>query len=481
MRLCFPSSVDDDVDQEVRMDATETAARPIQRILQLAALALLCLTLAGTARADTEPGSASPNGSLTCTPGTEEAPLRHDDPAVEECLALQIGLYASPNPTPSGGTVSFSWSVSPATDCWDNLGHSAWGNYSFSQVVSDPFTWVVSCMGSGVESATLDIGVQSPPPPAPPPPPPPPPPGEHNPKGWLDGVDETGVALGWTCDPDSYSAALDVRLFLDGPPGSGSFLGITTANLTREPAVGDVCGGVRNHGFRFTLPDSVRDGQTHSLYAYAVNVEEGSNVQLSGSPMNLQLPTAPSDNDGDGVPDTADNCPDDQNADQLDSDEDGLGDECDIDMPVGVGSFETWEVPPESPQGGVGSEDSSATSAIDVRCKIQKFAQTFTQAHKWDALRYEGVFRVCYRPNDGIVSISDVHGDMVWTAFYLTWFGNDSGYPYAVIYGRYVEIFFRGTAGFCIIPRYGCGPMKHPWVKITFYDNNTLEKTSGVT
>jgi hypothetical protein len=275
------------------MDANESAAPPIRRILQLAALPLLCLALAGTARADTGPRADLPDGGDTCTPGTAEAPLRHEDPAAQACLAAMIGLYASPNPTPAGGTVSFSWSVSPETDCWDNLGNSAWGNYSFDLVVTDPFTWVVYCMGNGVESQTLDIGVDGGGGGPPPPPPPPPPPGEHNPKGWLDSVDANGIAYGWACDPDSYGAALEVRLYLDGGPGTGSFLGNPTAGLTREAAVGDACGGSRSHGFAFTLPQSVQDGQTHSLYAYAVNIEEGDNAQLSGSPKSFRLGSSP--------------------------------------------------------------------------------------------------------------------------------------------------------------------------------------------
>ena len=162
------------------------------------------------------------------------------------------------------------------------------------------------------------------------------------------------------------------------------------------------------------------------------------------------------------------------------------GDGCDIDIWLGVGTFSTWEDTTTAGASTGATTSASADTATTTedtttRCKLQRFAQTFTQAGLWDALRYEGMFRVCYVPTRRIVSISDVHGDMVWTAFYLSWFGNDAGYPYAVILGHKVEVYYRGTASFCIVPRYGCGPSKHPWVKISFWDNNTLQRTSGVT
>jgi len=43
----------------------------------------------------------------------------------------------------------------------------------------------------------------------------------------------------------------------------------------------------------------------------------------------FSIGSAPVDNDGDGIPDTDDNCPDDANRDQKDSDGDGIGDACD--------------------------------------------------------------------------------------------------------------------------------------------------------
>jgi hypothetical protein len=68
---------------------------------------------------------------------------------------------------------------------------------------------------------------------------------------------------------------------------------------------------------------------------------------------------------------------------------------------------------------------------------------------------------------------------MVWVRYPWEWRGNDNGYPYAIQYTRHIVFFFRGSAAFCILP-YGCGAAMHPWVTITFYDNNTLSKNSGV-
>lgn len=67
----------------------------------------------------------------------------------------------------------------------------------------------------------------------------------------------------------------------------GIFIGKTNANVQREQAVGDQCGGNVNHGFVFNTPASLKDGKQHTIYAYTINTPYGYNPQLSGSPKTL--------------------------------------------------------------------------------------------------------------------------------------------------------------------------------------------------
>jgi hypothetical protein len=102
------------------------------------------------------------------------------------------------------------------------------------------------------------------------------------PKGVLDAVDCTSFR-GWACDPDNYAQAIDVLFYKDGTASTARLIGSTTANLPREAAVGDQCGGYTSHGFVFSTPDSIADGKTHKIYAYANNIPSGTDHQLTGS------------------------------------------------------------------------------------------------------------------------------------------------------------------------------------------------------
>lgn len=131
----------------------------------------------------------------------------------------------------------------------------------------------------------------------------------YNPKGNHDATSCT-VTTGWTCDPDNYSQGIDVHLYKDGPAGTGTFMGATTANGAREAAVGAQCGGNSNHGFTFNMPVSIYDGAAHPIYTYAINIGNGNaNPLLTSSPISVTCPRSITnihvynDNNGNGVED----------------------------------------------------------------------------------------------------------------------------------------------------------------------------------
>ena len=100
---------------------------------------------------------------------------------------------------------------------------------------------------------------------------------------------------GWACDADDFSKPLDVHFYAGGPAGTGSFVGTAKADLQREAAVGQLCGGKARHGFSFPTPASLKDGRSHAIYAYAINVgPAGGNPLLPGSPKAFAcVPPAP--------------------------------------------------------------------------------------------------------------------------------------------------------------------------------------------
>lgn len=98
--------------------------------------------------------------------------------------------------------------------------------------------------------------------------------------------------LGWACDPNDFNREIDVRFFADGPSGTGKLVGTVTAGKVRGAAVASQCGGKANHGFLFLTPDTLKDGQPHTLHAYGVNIGAGQNKLLGGSPKTLTCPPA---------------------------------------------------------------------------------------------------------------------------------------------------------------------------------------------
>jgi hypothetical protein len=89
----------------------------------------------------------------------------------------------------------------------------------------------------------------------------------------------------WTCDADNYNQSLTVA-FYDGP-GFGNFIANGSASNNRQD-LASVCGNTINHGVWYTTPDSLKDGKTHQIYAYAISIgpDAGYNPQI-GSPISI--------------------------------------------------------------------------------------------------------------------------------------------------------------------------------------------------
>ena len=100
-----------------------------------------------------------------------------------------------------------------------------------------------------------------------------------NPIGYHDAVDSTRT-WGWACDPDNFSQPVAIHFYKE----NNVFIGATTANLGREPAVGNLCGGNPYHGFSWNIPESLKDGYQHYIYAYAIDLNGVANPLLGGSP-----------------------------------------------------------------------------------------------------------------------------------------------------------------------------------------------------
>src|SRR5258708_5052259 len=78
-----------------------------------------------------------------------------------------------------------------------------------------------------------------------------------NPVGSLDGINQNGEAGGWGQDPDSPEQSIAVEFYVDGPKGEGTFIGRTTADISRAD-VSRATGTSGNHGFLWRLPTDYR-------------------------------------------------------------------------------------------------------------------------------------------------------------------------------------------------------------------------------
>jgi hypothetical protein len=100
--------------------------------------------------------------------------------------------------------------------------------------------------------------------------PPPPPPNVYGPTGYLEGLNASGNASGWSFDPDTPSQSININFYVDGPVGIGTLAGTAPANLLRAD-VNAAYNATGNHGFSWNIPNQYRDGKPHKLYAYGMD------------------------------------------------------------------------------------------------------------------------------------------------------------------------------------------------------------------
>ena len=106
-------------------------------------------------------------------------------------------------------------------------------------------------------------------------------------RGWHDSsnfAESNREAYGWAC-VTGQTNPLTIK-FYDGQ----NYVGETIADVQRESAVANVCGGVSSslHGFVWPYPNSLNNGSSHDILAKAV--VNGVEISIPGSPVSLNNP-----------------------------------------------------------------------------------------------------------------------------------------------------------------------------------------------
>lgn len=102
----------------------------------------------------------------------------------------------------------------------------------------------------------------------------------RKPVGHLEEINADLIVRGWTLDLDVPNQALTAHLYIDGQLVEG----IQTSIL--RPDVNTTYGVTGNHGFTWAIPAQYRDGRTHAIAVYGINLPEepSANTELIGSP-----------------------------------------------------------------------------------------------------------------------------------------------------------------------------------------------------
>ncbi|MBK9041289.1 MAG: M12 family metallopeptidase [Bdellovibrionales bacterium] len=101
------------------------------------------------------------------------------------------------------------------------------------------------------------------------------------PRGNVDVLTADGVLKGWSYDPNSSAANIDVHYYIDG-----AFAGSSRADRPRGD-VNTAFGIAGDHGFEFRVPDSYRNNQQHTIRAYGIDLQGQTNPDLGSKSFTL--------------------------------------------------------------------------------------------------------------------------------------------------------------------------------------------------
>lgn len=120
--------------------------------------------------------------------------------------------------------------------------------------------------------------------------------------GWLDGASCTSV-WGWAGSLNNLLTSSYVQINVDN-----QLLGRTYANLERDKAVCDALGFSQVpciHGFNYSVPDSLKDGKTHTIDAYVIGLD-GKYSKIGGSGVSVTCASPVATSVGDATIDSND-------------------------------------------------------------------------------------------------------------------------------------------------------------------------------
>lgn len=98
---------------------------------------------------------------------------------------------------------------------------------------------------------------------------------------------DTHLYAGWACDPQNPYEPATVHIWSDGV-----FLGALALNVSREPAVGQICGGNSARGFHgsIAVPEHMRNWTWRDVSITYVGAR---NIALQNSPVNVFFGSEP--------------------------------------------------------------------------------------------------------------------------------------------------------------------------------------------